>query len=169
MSQPLSVENEWARDAQTKLRVLGVMLIAIGSLAFCCLSGIAMDIGSGGDAQVKGLLLLAAIYLTPGIASIVLSRSVGSQSMGSTIAALVISILMTSFMVLVMIAVLFSMKSNPAEGLISLILFVLQGYVAILAAVYCGKSLAWIRRHGPNVRGFEPIMTDRPGDRTDSQ
>ncbi len=173
------VENKSAELAQSTLRILGIALNVIGGLVVC-ISILAIGISRGpsgiggrgpsGTAIAMSMLLVAAMYLAPGITLVVLSRQVGEHRRGSTIAALVIAIVVALFMLMGVVLAVRSLLAQSTPGMVvNLILSVVLGLVATLASIFCGKSLAWMNHSGPLARGFEPELTTPTGRRPGSR
>ena len=164
-----SAYNKHADQAQSTMRILGICLNVLGGLMACCLSAAAMEIIGGGK-PVASWLLATLSYLVPGIALVVLSRQVGEQRFGATVAALVISILVLLYMLVLFVSGLVLLTGKSAGGaVIVLLIALLLGFAATFAAIYCGKSLAWIKHAGPVVRGFEIELKHSPNDTQESK
>ena len=147
-----------AIKAANAARVLGVICVLFAAVIFVAMFFLSRSPGTAGPTWI--LIFVGLLYLTPGVALLVLSGPTRRGKMGPTIAVMVLAILIALFLWLMFAGSVISAISASGmsiAGIAPALLIGIFALVATLLAVYCVQSLRFPDREEP-VRGFEPIV-----------
>jgi Na+/proline symporter len=154
--------NDPAIKAARAARLIGIILLIFGLLVLIV---VAIMFAQPGPIALKLFSLATSlVYLAPSVAFIWLSGPVRRAGRASTIATMILAIVLSLLMLLGLVAQILGAiagGTTQAPNFIGIVIAFLLSLAAAMLAVYCIQSLRFPDRIDP-VRGFEPLMTAIP-------